>query len=74
MSIEKLRLIPQTKFDNRIKEPVMIQYLDTEYIEKTLNNLMRSLENLKDKINEIEHRLKRHINTFEDLAHKVYFF
>ncbi len=71
MSIEKLRLIPQTKFDNRIKEQVIIQYLDTEYIEKTLNNLMRSLENLKDKINEIEDKLKRHINTFEDLAHKV---
>lgn len=46
----------------------MIQYLDTEYTEKTLN-LIRSLENLKDKINEIEHKLKRHINTFEDLAH-----
>ena len=62
--MEKLKLIPQTKFDNKIKEPVMIQYLDAEYIEKTLNDLIKSIEKLEDKINEIEHRLKRHIKMY----------
>ena len=47
--MEKLKLIPQTKFENKVKEPVMVQYLDTEYIEKTLRNLIRSIENLEDK-------------------------
>ena len=51
--MEKLRLIPQTKLENKIKEPVMIQYLDADYIEKTINNLIRSIENFEDKISEI---------------------
>jgi len=55
--MEKLKLIPQTKFENN-KEPVMIQYLDAEFIEKTLNDLIKSIEKLEDKISEIEHRLK----------------
>ncbi len=68
--MEKLKLIPQTKFENN-KEPVMVQYLDAAYIEKTLSNLIKSIERLEDKINEIEHKLKRHINTFDDFAHKI---
>ena len=69
--MEKLKLIPQTKFENKIKEPVMVQYFDAEYIEKTLRNLIKSIENLEDKISEIEHRIKRHVNTFNDIAHKI---
>ena len=54
--MEKLKLIPQAKIKNN-EEPVMIQYLDTEYIEKTLNDLIRSIERLEDKISDIEDRL-----------------
>ncbi len=68
--MEKLKLIPQTKFENN-KEPVMIQYLDAECIGKTLNDLIKSIEKLKDKINEIEDRIERHIHTYDDLAHKI---
>ena len=69
--MEKLKLIPQVKFENKIKEPVMIQYLDTAYIEKTLNNLIRSIERLEDKISEIEDRIERHVNSLDDFAHKI---
>ena len=71
IKMEKLKLMPQAKFENRVKEPVMIQYLDAEFIEKTLNMLIKSTENLEDKISEIEHRIKNHINTFNDIAHKI---
>ena len=69
--MEKLKLIPQAKLNSKAKETVIIQNVDAEYIEKTLNDLIKSIERLEDKINEIEHRLKRHINTFEDFAHKI---
>ena len=69
--MEKLKLIPQVKFENKIKEPVMIQYLDTAYIEKTLNNLIRSIERLEDKISEIEDRIERHVNSLDDFVHKI---
>ena len=69
--MEKLKLIPKTKFEKNVKEPVMIQYLDAEYIEKILSNLIKSIEKLEDKINEIEDKLKIHINTFDDVAHKI---
>ena len=69
--MEKSKLISQTKFENKIKEPVMVQHLDADYIEKTLNNLIKSIEKLEDKINEIEYRLKKHINTFDNIAHKI---
>lgn len=67
--MEKLKLIPQAKFDNN-KELVMIQYLDAEYVEKTLNDLIKSIEKLEDKINEIEDSIERHIHTYDDFAHK----
>ena len=70
--MEKLKLIPQVKFENKIKEPVMVQYLDTAYIEKTLSNLIiRSIENLEDKISEIEHILKRYVYSIEETTHKI---
>lgn len=60
--MEKLKLIPQTNFNSKDKETVIIQNIDADYIEKTLSNLIRSIERLEDKINEIEHRLGNHIN------------
>lgn len=69
--MEKIKLIPQVKFENKLKEPVMIQYIDAAYVEKTLNDLIKSIERLEDKINEIEDRLENHINTFDDFAHKI---
>ncbi len=69
--MEKLKLIPQVKFENKVKEPLMVQYLDADYIEKTLNDLIKSLERLEDKINEIKDRLENHINTLDDFAHKI---
>ena len=41
--MEKLKLIPQTKFDNKVKNPKMIQYLNADYIEKVLNSLIKSM-------------------------------
>ena len=69
--MEKIKLIPQAKFENKLKEPVMIQYIDAVYVEKTLNDLIKSIERLEDKINEIEDRLENHINTFDDFAHNI---
>ena len=69
--MEKLKLIPQAKFENKIKEPMTVQYLDAEYIEKTLNDLLKSIESLEDKISEIKDRLENHINTLDDFAHKI---
>jgi len=63
--MEKLKLISQTKFNNKAKETVIIQNIDADYIEKTLSNLIRSIENLEDKTGEIEHRLKRHVNAIQ---------
>ena len=53
--MEKLKLIPQAKLNNKRKDVQITQYLDTEYIEKILNDLLKSIEKLEDKINEIEH-------------------
>ena len=49
----------------------MTQYLNVNYIEKTLNDLIKSIEKLEDKISEIEDRIERHIHTYDDLAHKI---
>ena len=69
--MEKLKLIPQARLNNKAKETVIIQNIDTDYIEKTLSNLIRSIENLEDKISEIEHRIERHVNSLNDFAHKI---
>jgi hypothetical protein len=69
--MERLKLVPQIKFNSRINEPVMLKYVDGDSIEKILNDLMKSIEKLEDKINEIEYKLKNHINTFDDIAHKI---
>ena len=49
----------------------MVQYLDAAYIEKTLNDLIKSIERLEDKISEIEDRIERHVNSLNDFAHKI---
>ena len=69
--MERLKLVPQVKLNNIINEPMMIQYIDVESIGRTLNALIKSIEKLEDKISEIEHKLKNHINTFDDVAHKI---
>ena len=47
LSVENLKLIPQNKFNSKAKETVIIQNIDTDYIEKTLSNLIRSMENFR---------------------------
>ena len=69
--MERLKLVPQIKLNSRIDKPVMLKYVDCDSIEKTLNTLIKSIENLEDKISEIEYKLKHHINTFDDIAHKI---
>lgn len=69
--MERLKLVPQIKFNSRINEPVMLKYVDGDSIEQILNDLIKSIEKLEDKINEIEYKLKNHINTFDDVAHKI---
>jgi hypothetical protein len=71
MKMESLKLVPQIKLNSRINEPVMLKYVDSDSIKKTLNDLIKSMEKLEDKINEIEYKLKNHINTFDDIAHKI---
>jgi len=71
MKMERLKLVPQIKLNSRIDKPVMSKYVDGDSIEKTLNDLIKSIEKLEDKINEIEYKLKNHINTFDDVAHKI---
>jgi hypothetical protein len=65
--MKMLKLIPQTK----LEEPFLVQYLDPRYIEKTLHNLSRSLEKLEEKMSEINERLERHIQSYDDIAHKI---
>lgn len=69
--MERLKLVPQIKLNSGIEQPVMLKYVDSDSIEKTLNTLMKSIEKLEDKIIEIEYKLKNHINTFDDIAHKI---
>lgn len=69
--MERLKLVPQIKLNSGINEPMILKYVDGDSIEKTLNDLIKSIEKLKDKISEIEYRLKHHINTFDNVAHKI---
>ena len=69
--MENLKLIPQAKLNNKSKETVIIQNIDADYIEKTLSNLIKSIERLEDKISEIEDRVERHVNSLDDFVHKI---
>jgi hypothetical protein len=69
--MERLKLVPKIKLNSGINEPVTLKYVDGDSIEKTLNALIKSIEKLEDKISEIEYKLKNHINTFDDFAHKI---
>jgi hypothetical protein len=65
--MKMLKLIPQTK----LKEPSLIQYLDPEYIEKTLHYLSSNLEKLEEKMSDLNEKLERHIRSYDDIAHKI---
>ena len=69
--MENLKLVSKVKsndINNRVK---VTQSFDAEYMVKTFGNILKSIEKLEDRLNDLEHKLKVHINTLDPLVHKL---
>jgi len=64
-------LVGEREFNKRSDEARVIRYLEIDDLDKCLDGIMKGIEQLEDRVEEIEHRLQRHVNQLHDTAHRI---
>lgn len=65
------KLVSREQHNNTVQQSKIIMHQHQTQIEEFLNKFRKHIEDLEDRIEAIEYRITRHINTLDDLAHKA---